>query len=700
MGNLIKDFWTRTYKEKNYFGIIEVVRGTDFAQIRNRKRYEIHIDQALEYTYKNNVLSHMSLQTFCKKCEYREDKDEMYYPFTVEFEPMKNGQDQGKYEDAVLESYKYVHYLKNSLNIKAEDILIMINNSKSIYVFVNPKAYLCKPEARLNDIYYEMYLKIKKELNLSQVDESVVSSNYKLIKTPNTLYNGGYFVRISEDELMKLVAGSVSKEELTRSKRSLKNIEVPGELSLAANRLFSNARKKVLFNKNIEVDQGVKEFNSCCKGTCVQYFLQHLIEEGYRNHALVSVGIYLKSIGYSKEETINNLIELAEGWNHDESERKIISKVNSIYRHNYRFSCNKAKMAFSGLEIDNMCSNCPYAKNSFQNTNTFEVDADIINQLWDKKGSTRHYLMYLNLSSKDLFNKNIELKSENINERTLKELCKLAPLTLHKVEGVNGVVCIENNTKGNKYRLKKEFIEESAVELGESLKHYLKLLIKGYKATDKYIMIRSSIETIMEVLNYENKSSAYKLLNKLNTLGLIKAHKKSVYTLYYRSYKVVELYSSKSIELQENTAIAAGGEQITFNCSNRNTEAKGKRIYKPGNGVKELIVNGIKIRVHEDLELDVRALRFIKENLEIIKKYKRLYIHPEEERYYFKYKPINLEDWIQELLELKLMDIKLIKFNAEKYGYSDKLEYIFMRIFGSSQAKVFLKKHKFSKKNV
>ena len=52
----------------------------------------------------------------------------------------------------------------------------------------------------------------------------------------------------------------------------------------------------------------------------------------------------------------------------------------------------------------------------------------------EQKGSTRHYLMYLEIANKDLFNKNINIKQENINERTLRELCKLAGFKKHKVE--------------------------------------------------------------------------------------------------------------------------------------------------------------------------------------------------------------------------------------------------------------------------
>lgn len=695
MGNLIKDFWTYLYKDKNYFGIIEVVRGNDISQKRNTVKYETHIEKALEYTFKNDVISHMSIQTFSswlKSRVDREDKEQRYYPFIIEFEPKK---EKGTYEKAVFEAVQYVNYLQTKLEIKQEDILIMVNNSKSIYVSINPKSYACKPHARLNEIYYEMYLQISKSLNLEQTDESIVGSMYKLMKTPNTLYNGGYFVRISADELMKLAAGSLTKGELTKVKRSL-DIEVPGELSINAAKLFNNAKKKVLYNKVEEKDtEEVSKFKSMCGGKCIQYFLTHLMDEGYRNYGLVSVGIYLKSLGYTKEETIKNLLELGKLWQHDESERGIIAKVNTIYRKNYNFSCKYAKRIFSGMDIDNMCSNCPFAKKNIENSNTFQIDADIINQLWNKKGSTRHYLMYLELENRDLFNKNINLEEEKINERTLKELCKVTNLTLHKVEGVNGIFKIANSFDGNKYRLKKEFIEESAASLGESLKHYLKLLIKGYRSNSKYIMFKASMENLMEDLRYENKSSLYKLLTKLNALGLIKTHKKSVYTLYYSSFKVVELYSQSEANIQENIQLnKAVGEQITFSNLNNNIniekneglnketrENSSTKGEKYGNDVKELIVNGLRVRCHEELELDESLLNFIKENKSIIQNYKRLYIHSSSSvgKYYFKFKPIDLEDWIDNIKELKLSR-QMIIFNSRKYGYIRNIDYIFKRV--------------------
>lgn len=726
MGNLIKDFWTYRYKKKKYFGIVEVIKGNDLGQNRSNKKYETHIQKALKYTMNNDVLSHMSIQTFSSWLKHRtirEDEEQRYYPFVIEFEPKL--ENNTTYIDAVFEANKYVQYLNTELMINREDILIMINNSKSIYVFTNPKSYAAKPETRLNEIYYEMYSKIKKKLGLKNVDESIVNSKYKVMKTPNSLYKGGYFVRISHEELIKLHLGSVSKEQLTKTKRSL-DIEVPSQISLKASRAFNAAKKKILYGKIDETDSS-DSLENPCGGKCVQYLLTHMIEKGDRNFGLVSVGIYLKSLGYTEQETIKNLIELGESWKHDESERKIISKVNTIYRRNYNFSCKYVKGYLENMGIENICSKCPFAKKAAGNKTGIDIDSAVINDLWKKKGSTRHYLMYLEFVNRDLFNKNINIQEENINERTLRELCKLAGFTRHKVEGVNCVFRIEYKPKENTYTLTKEFIEQSAFTLGESLKHYLKLLTKGYKATEKYIMIRASKDNLMKELKYENVSSLYKLFNKLSALGLIKLHKKSVYTLYYKSFKITELYQEVS---EENQLKVAVGEQITLehvmgskkfeanedrsssssssklednehkyanSSSSRfednedvetdNTSGYIKRsnIEDIKRNIQQIIIGGnLQYRIDKDVIIDEHLENYIKENIDIIQKYKRLYIASGSGigRYYLKYKPLDLEDLIDELRSLNLTR-EFIIINAKKYGYIDQIFYILEKVFGT-----------------
>jgi len=562
MGNLIKDFWTYSYKEKNYYGIIEVIKGEDIAQQRTHKKYETHIQKALKYTMKNKVMSHMSIQTYCKWLrdrKIREDNEQKYYPFVIEFEP-KN---RSKYEDGVHEAAIYVNYLTQKMDINKDDILIMINNSKSIYVFVNPKAFSVKPEEKLNAIYYEMYLSIKKELGLKYVDESIVTSSYKLMKTPNSFYKGGYFVWITIQELMELLVGAKTKEELTKERRSLNKV-IPGQISLRASRLYNAASKKIKYGI---VEKKEEDTFNGYGGACVKYLLQHMIEEGYRNYGLVSVGIYLKSMGYSEEEVTTNLIELAESWNYDEGKKAIESKVKTIFRRDYKFSCKYAQAVFSDLGIENICDKCKYKCKKSIVKNPISIDAKIINQLWNNNASTRHYILYLDLVKKSLLNKEFNTSDNGVNERTLRELVRLCGLERIKV-GSN--VIIKYIPSKTIYRLPESFVEKSTGLLGDSLKHYLRLVTKGYRAFEKYIIVRANKNTIMDTLGYTDSSSVYKLIEKLTSIGLLKVHTKtSTITLYYESYKVidVEFNEDRIIEkaivedIQEKSVI---GTQITL----------------------------------------------------------------------------------------------------------------------------------------
>lgn len=572
MGNLIKDFWTYEYKEKNYFGILEVIKGDDLAQNRVEKKYETHIERALDYTMKNDTLSHMSIQTYCtwlKDKPSREENEQRYYPFVLEFESRK----KKEYEEVLLEVATYVRYLTSEMSINRNDIIVMINNSKSIYVFVNPKVYAAKPDKDLHKIYYKMYEHFKAELGLKYVDESIVSSSYKLMKTPNTYYKGGYFVWIEIEELMQLLIGSKTKEELTRNKRSL-NKDVPGIVSMKAAKLYSNAFKTVKYGYKPNNDESTKEF--ICNGSCVKYLQEHMIEKGFRNFGLVSVAIYLKSLGYTKDEVKDKLTELGSQWNHDESDRAINAKVNSVFRKNYKFSCKYAQGVFADMGIENMCKNCPYnkKKNAARAIGGIEIDASIINSLWSNKAATRHYLLYLELVKKELLNKSFIPSEQGIDERALREFCKYTVLTRKKT---GDEVYITYNPSKRVYRLPNEFMEETVGKLGETIKQYLRLFVKGYKANDKYMIIRSSIETLMDDLNYKDAGSVYRLFRKLKDIGLLNHFSKtSTLTLYYSSYKIVNINDAKEASHEDQEQLKVVGEQLSiydlkisdFKCDN------------------------------------------------------------------------------------------------------------------------------------
>lgn len=585
MGNLIKDFWTYNYKGENYFGICEVVKGENIAQNRAEKKYETHIEKALNYVMGRKVLSHMSIQkysTWLKDRVYREPDEDKYNPFILEFES-KSSKD---YPDVVYEAAVYVTHLITELQIHEKDILIMINNSRSIYVMVNPKTYGLKPDKDLHKIYFEMYKTINKEIGLKFVDEGIINATYKLMKTPNCFYKGGYFVPITFDELADLLKDTEEKSRLTAKQRSL-NFNIPGQASFAMAKIYQEAKEKV---KNIN-KSNTNEVKSCstgctsCSAKCVDYFKSALIGKGYRNYALVSVGIQLKNQGYSKEDVINELLELKAMWNHDESDRDIYSKVNTIFRKDYKFSCEYARSTFEDLEIEGLCRACSFNR-IIEAKEELKVNGEVINELWKNNASTRHYLMYLELLNKNLLNKWFVPEEEKINDRTVRELCNLTD-KLHR-ERVKGQIFITYKVDYKGYKLPKSFLDNTAPALGDYIKHYLKLIVKGYKALNKYVLIRVSKQKMMSDLGYSDMSGVYKLLSRLEELGLIILKSNSVSCVYYESYIVIDInkyqeeklikVAAKYNYVQESFAAVNEGfganEYINYNHNNRNKKSK------------------------------------------------------------------------------------------------------------------------------
>lgn len=549
MGNLINDFWTYKYNNKKYFGICEVVKGDDYMQARNIKKYETHIEKALEYTMKYDVVSHMGIQTFCtwlKDRPIREDHEQRYYPFFIEFEASKNNEKE--YVHVVLQAVVFINYLVNELGVCKEDILPMINNSRSVYVFINPRTYNLKPDKNLDRIYSKMFEHIKSQLGLTYADTSMYAKN-KLMKTPNCFYKGGYFVHISHDELIELMLDTSLRGKLTAEKRSL-NYNVPGQVSLGLSKIYQSAKEQVEnTNKASKLnldDNGLAAVETINNGTCgcVKYFHEGLMGKGYRNSALVSVGIDMKNKGYTEEQVMDKLTELGHAWNHDENERKIRSKVRTIFRRHYKFSCEYARKAFVDLNIEDMCANCMYNKRPEKASDNILVQADIINQLYANDASTRHYKLYLELLQSNLFNSWFSPKEMGINDRTLREFCNISGL---KREKNKEQVYITNtvSTKKRVYKLPEGFIENSMELLGDYLKHYLKLLIKGYRAFDSYILIRLSKEKMMDELGYKDISGVYKMLKRLEEIGLIKVRKNNVSCIYYEPYNVIDINTYK-----------------------------------------------------------------------------------------------------------------------------------------------------------
>ncbi len=564
MGNLIKDFWTYQYKDRKYFGIVEVCG--DYKHRSEGNKRETHIDKALDYTMKNQCMSHMSLQTyvrFLKDATRRGEYEETYYPFTLEFEHRYPAQQK----EAIYEAYKAATHLIYEMDIEEQDLLILLNNSRSTYIMVNPKSYGLKPSVQLHEIYRKMYDVLNQELNLRFVDMSFFSHN-KLLKTPNCYYNGGYFVRITYKELRELNLNNNLRKKLTAERRSL-DISVPAAKSWAFTKLYENAREnaskaKRKVEKKSETGSRLTYLKSSkCK--CVEYIENNIIKSGNRNRALVSVAYSYKKQGYSLEQVTDILTDLANKWDYDEvlnSKGDIQSIAKSIFRGSKSFNCTQAKDLLDQIDMPSLCAKCPFnQKNLFRN-NTIPVSAKIINELWDNGAGTRHFVAYLKMLYHDLFNGEFDAAQYGLSDRTLRDMVNYCPsLSRRKKKGMVYISHPEKVPGQAVYYLPKSFIDDGTTELlGEYLKHYLKLLIKGYKPFNTYIMLRVGKEKLKRDFGYKGLSGVYKLLTKLEKLGLIIQKKNHTILLYYKTYKVVQIKDYKNEKSCEATkqSIAIG----------------------------------------------------------------------------------------------------------------------------------------------
>lgn len=575
MGNLIQDFWIYTWKGKSYYGLIEVVKG-DLQYRRIDGKFENHITKALEYTMRNDVLSHMSLQTYVDKLKGRTNRDadeETYYPFVIEYEPHLTKNEPGykkEYKEAIGEALRTVKYLIYDKNINEKDILVMINNSRSIYVMVNPKVYGLRPNTRLGKIYEEMLNSLNEDLGFKYVDKNIYSV-HKLIKTPNAWYKGGYFVHINIRELEALYVHPEGRDFLTSKKRSL-DIIVPGEKSEAFTQLYENAIDNI---SDVKIFRDKKGRNNQVKfiernqSNCVKYLEKNIIEKGCRNSALISVAIHYKEKGYTQDQVEQKLLQLASKWRHDENYRQIGSQVRTVFREDYNFSCEKAR-AVLDIDMDSICQGCPYNKSCSIKVTKLEIHKDIIEDLWINKASTRHYTAYLELSRKKLFNKWFVPAEEGLNERTVRELCTFSNKLVRQKH--KDQIFIDYKAEGKTYYLPVEFVDEKVYEqLGEYIKHYLKLIFKGYWSYQRYIIMKVSKNKIQEDLGYTNIHGVYKLLARLKDIGLAVIKKGNLVAIYYESYKVIGIEEFKDSKLAKEElqdinvlgAAASNGDSYT-----------------------------------------------------------------------------------------------------------------------------------------
>ena len=577
-GNFIEEMFIYNYFKKNgelkrFFGIHEVVQG-DFAQNRANKKYETHIEKALAYTIENRwnkELSHMSLQGHCVSLKKlgrnlrSEELDDRYYPFTLEFES-RNKKEQ---DTVALEAAQYIQHLLYKLDVNEKDIVIIINNSKSIYVMVNPKTFNLKPGKNLHRIYTDMYRTIKESVSLRFVDESVVNSSYRLIKTPGSYYKGGYVNYITLDELMDFMTGQKSRASLTKKQRDIRKLELPSVSSLKMTKLYEYSKNKVeKALKNNNNKNKAKELylpgSSVCNRECVKTLIDMpLMAKGNRNNFLVTIALGLKEANYSETEILETLQRKAAEWRHDENLRAIEGKIKSLIRNNTNFSCDKVKMLFEEEGLNLSCKSCDKAINGIY------ISRDIIEAIYNNKGGVRHFKAYLELEKGKLLGKYFNLEESKISERVLKELVKKTSGRLEKKDGLYRVVIKKENAI---YRLPIDYIDNAFPILKQKVGKVLMLMVKSYSGNEYGSFISLDILKIAEYLSFKNERSAYNFLNSLEKIGFLTKNKNG-FTVYYKSRKVINLEEVKEVKKVKKEDLeklieekkVANGLQLKFN---------------------------------------------------------------------------------------------------------------------------------------
>lgn len=571
IGNFIEQMFiynmiNKEGKSQNYFGIHEVVLGK-FSQNRAEKKYETHIEKVLEYPIKNKSnkeLSHMSLQSHCTFLNKQnrnlrtEELDDRYYPFTLEFESSKKKDNI----DVLFEVAQYIQYLNKDLNIYEKDIVIIINNSKSTYVMVNPKVFGLKPRKNVHRVYTEMYKKIKEELGLKFVDESVVNSSYRLIKTPGSYYKGGYVNYVSIEEFMMLMVGKLTREDLTKKQRDIRKLELSGNISIKMAKLYQQAKNKVEKSLKEYKNKGNKVLSlpgTECVRECVKALINMpIMDKGNRNNFLVSIALGLSEANYSEDEIKEVLRRKSIEWKHDETLNAVENKYKSLKRNWTNFSCDKAKMLFEEEGLSLCCNVCKKAINSIY------ISRNIIETIYNNKGALRHYRAYLELEKKNVLGRYFNLDEVGIKVATLKELAKKINGKLEKKEEL-----FKLTVKRGKaiYRLPLDYIENAVDVLEQKIGKVLMLIVKAYSSNVYGAFISLGIEKITEYLAFKNERSVYNFLKELEKLGFLTKNKNGI-TLYYKSRKVVSLEEEREnrkekVKIIEGTKVV-NGIQLKF----------------------------------------------------------------------------------------------------------------------------------------
>lgn len=583
-GNFIEEMYLVKMLRKSdntvqrYFGINEVVKGSDFAQMRAYKKYETHIEKVLEYpikNYRSKEVSHMSLQSFARSLKRsgklnHDDEDDRYYPFVLEFETNK----KKEMEEVYIEAMIYINSLHREYNVDIKDIVIVLNNNKSVYVWVNPKVFGLKQGKNIHNIYYRMYKHFKDDLELKHVDESVVSSGYRLIKTPGSYYKGGYVVDITLQELGLLMYGELTRSDLTKKQRDIRRLNLPGIASTKLATLYKNCKREVESNKKNREDNALTlpGETKICNRPCINAILNlGMVEKGNRNDLLVSLAIGLRDAGFKVNEIEETLEAKAIEWGHDEKLRAVRNKVNTIIRQGTNFSCQKAKNILEEVGINSSCSNC-YKESS----EGIWIARNIIEKLYMKKASIRHFELYVNLEKEHLLNKEFTLAEVKTTERTLKDLAKILDVKLSKKGDLYKLSISRSKAK---YKLPCTFLEDTFYTLRNNVKQYLYMLVNACDGNEKTAYISMSYAKLAEYLGYENERSIYNLINKFENLGLLRVNKKQGVTLFFKSYKVIDI--NKVIEeemiqegIQEEKLVVNGGVQLRFELNGQVKEEK------------------------------------------------------------------------------------------------------------------------------
>lgn len=170
----------------------------------------------------------------------------------------------------------------------------------------------------------------------------------------------------------------------------------------------------------------------------------------------------------------------------------------------------------------------------------FIIHQELINEFWDNKASTRHYITLLKITRNNMFNKWFIPENNDLKTRTTMEMCRFSKY-LSFSRNNNSLIIYNELLKSKKekfYPISNQFIDNDVYKtLGENLKHYLKLLQTGYKANDNYIQMRVGKQRIKNILNYDTENAVYKLIAKFQCLRLAEFRNGKLFSLHFKPHK-------------------------------------------------------------------------------------------------------------------------------------------------------------------